>query len=131
MSTQEAYESIRNYFSRPGAVLAKDGTSTYSTCKYRTRQGQACAVGCLIPDDLYRDVLEGYPLDRDWLDRFPSIDEYLRDVDKKFLRSAQLLHDSVARDAESFLIGLDVVALLFGLEVVDDTVISGDDFLND
>ena len=33
-------------------------------CEYRSRNGNACAVGCLIPDELYTRSLEGSTIDK-------------------------------------------------------------------
>ena len=55
MTTQEAYEKIREYFNRPGAVLGKDINT--GDCYY-SENDRKCAVGCLIPDYLYRRSYE-------------------------------------------------------------------------
>lgn len=34
-----------------------------SSCRYRTEDGQKCAIGCLIPDELYDSVMEGVAAD--------------------------------------------------------------------
>lgn len=33
-------------------------------CAYRTADGNRCAVGCLIPDRLYEEEFEGFPVDK-------------------------------------------------------------------
>ena len=55
--TQEFYEYVRNYFTQPGADRAISGET--GDCVYRTATGQACAVGCAIPDELYDSIIEG------------------------------------------------------------------------
>ena len=54
MTTQEAYDDIRAYFTRPGAKLAVGSSNNPNPfgppCKYRTEDGDQCAVGCLIPE---------------------------------------------------------------------------------
>lgn len=37
----------------------------YGSCRYRTEDGLKCAVGCLIPDELYDPHLEGASVMRD------------------------------------------------------------------
>lgn len=45
----ELVDRMIEYFSRPGAVLARDGYS----CYYRREvDGARCAIGCLLPDDV-------------------------------------------------------------------------------
>lgn len=34
-----------------------------TTCMYKTPEGLKCAVGCLIPDELYSQDIEGKPAD--------------------------------------------------------------------
>lgn len=64
MTTQEAYEKIRAYFSRDGADLAYEAYDDGARkCLYRTADGRKCAVGCLIPDELYRPRFEGNAVD--------------------------------------------------------------------
>lgn len=123
MTTQEAYEAIRSHFTQFGAELAR---TTGGTCQYRTAAGQKCAVGVLIPDEAYSDRMEGNVLCTDWLARNPFMDGFLYGVDRGFLRSAQVLHDNVATDARAFVTGLDLLAKLYGLDVlgaVDTTLV--------
>lgn len=60
MTIDEAYNSIKEYFSRPGAKLAK---AEGGDCLYRMEDTdgvtRACAVGCLIPDSVYDPGMEG------------------------------------------------------------------------
>lgn len=119
MNAQEAFNTIINYFSREGAVLAiKDGLKS---CLYRTESGNKCAVGCLIPDELYRPWMEAgrienllYTLNSkannpsaSREDRIVSLQvlEIINGSDPekdKLLRDLQTLHDHCAKDAEDF-----------------------------
>lgn len=45
----ELVDRMIEYFSRPGAVLAK---SEYSCYYRREEDGARCAIGCLLPDDV-------------------------------------------------------------------------------
>jgi hypothetical protein len=122
--TQTAYERIREYFSRPGAEQA---VVTYGTdapsCRYRTPEGNACAAGCLIPDELYDEGLEGgtfYAL-VDPLHATPYYNEelkaYFANVDPQFVRQAQIEHDDLGADFDTFIVRLDALALTHGLSV--------------
>lgn len=130
-STQEAYEAIRSYFGRYGAQLAKNGDASIGLCRYRTDDGnKKCAVGCLIPEALYDEKLEGSKINVDWLKNNPVIAGLFANVDLQFLRAAQVLHDGVAKDAKAFVRGLDVIAALKGLNVPsygisDDKLLTG------
>ena len=116
MNTQEAYEAIRAHFRRPGARLAK---SDGGACKYRSLEGQKCAVGCLIPDEAYDEGMEGSNLNPNWLANYPFVDGLLYGVDRQFLRSAQVLHDRVADSVTTFVVALDALAAAHGLAVPD------------
>lgn len=117
MNTQEAYEAIRDYFSRPHAVLAK-GVDDFGgdECKYRNESGDKCAVGCLIPDGIYTPAFEGTAL-YGLLKKSPLLKGYLWDVEPEFLANAQYAHDKLARDARAFVTTLDLLARAHGLQV--------------
>lgn len=136
MTTQEAYERIREYFSRPGAELGK---SDHGSCAYITASGAKCAVGCLIPDEILSKwgnslnesgSLEG--LKDGVVDNYghffmafrdiPGLQELLNGEDAEgqrkfdFLSEAQKRHDdSFTKTAEQFVAKLDVLAGEFGL----------------
>lgn len=126
-NTQHAYEQMREYFSHPNAKLAKTKSGT---CLYRTDDGRKCALGCLIPDDLYDPAFEGegsWTLlgEHDTLHSQNTIDpetgedigipldklhEYFSKVDADFIKLAQSLHDDSAHNAEHFVELLDNLA---------------------
>lgn len=127
--TQAAYERIRAYFTRPGAELAIGEPDEFGNprCFYRKPGNGSCAVGCLIPDELYDEGIEGasvYALvtnngrrnNKGRPNYRPEIAELLDGVDVPFLCSAQNAHDG-AGDVPNFLERLDEVALRYGLEV--------------
>lgn len=151
MTTQEAYERMRVYFSRPGAKRAlAPGHWTDDdepVCVYRTPDGDACAAGCLIPDELYTPAIErssagvlftgqvpvrnedGAPIPGEAIN-IPEIAAFLADIDVKFLDEAQHLHDranvSYYKDGDwveepntvtRFLTELDALAEKTGLDV--------------
>lgn len=112
MNTQEAYEKIRAHFAN-GGELAKDAGGT---CQYRTEVNgtiEKCAVGALIPDDLYTSDMVGTvnTLLREHL----VIKGYLWDVDSNFLQDAQRLHDVHAKNGRFFTELLDILATAYGL----------------
>lgn len=113
MTTQEAYEAIRTYFETEAIGLAKDGNGA---CQYRTDDGQKCAVGCLIPDEVYSTEMEWKNVTA-LFDSMPYVAGYFHGVDRRFLADAQVMHDSIANDRAAFVRGLDFVARAHGLEV--------------
>lgn len=119
--TQTAYETMRAYFSRPDAVLARtDGH--FPSCLYRLDPtdptSPGCAVGCVIPDALYEERFEGIGGVEELLDEGPSeLHELFANVDLEFLRDAQEAHDTEASDPASFIVLLDAIAPDYGLTV--------------
>ena len=53
-SAQEVYDFVAAHLLRQGEQ-SKDDVS----CLYRDEEGRSCAVGCLIPDAVYSDSMEG------------------------------------------------------------------------
>lgn len=86
------------------------------SCAYRGTEGRSCAIGCLIPDDLYSPKMEGHGADR--LRRhFPAMGMLLHDVSADLLTTLQDLHD--LEDPEMWEDELREVARSFNLgEVV-------------
>lgn len=126
MTLQEAYEAIRKYFTRPGAVLASDG----DRCVYLSEHtGAKCAVGCLIPSGLYDPGIEGMNAE-EALERlkrrkpakfakvFGGGTEDDSDLLYLFLERAQDAHDCNSSTVEEFVLHLDRIAEYSGLDVV-------------
>lgn len=119
LTRQQAYDRMREYFARPDAQQAADD----GNCAYRAEDGSKCAIGCLIPDDLYDPEMEGastaHLFDRfHWLPFAPD--------DVEFYRRAQRIHDTWTPYydqkenipfQEWMLSGLDALAAEWGLKV--------------
>lgn len=102
MTIEKAYQGMKEYFSRPGAELAFDKYE--KTCKYRTIDGKKCAIGCLIPDDMYNPGMEHTAVELVVEQEMGWTDTRL----KSFLFSAQEMHDN-CRDTSHFLERLEIV----------------------
>lgn len=67
MTNQEAFDKMVTHLRTQGmrcmGLINKDPEIGYpelgETCVYRGEGDMRCAVGCLIPDDQYKDTLEG------------------------------------------------------------------------
>jgi len=69
-------------------------------CVYKNGEGKSCAIGCLIPDDLYTISIEGKGL-TELKERFPKISKYLGlDNPERFrlFKNLRGLHDDYLRD---------------------------------
>lgn len=101
MTTQEAAEKIWDHFivnEGPPSVVAYG-----DQCLYRGPGGAKCAVGVLIPDDLYDPEMENVGTVGLVLNDYPRLADYLRGVDTDLLRGCQSEHDAWAslRDESS------------------------------
>lgn len=114
--TQELYETIRAFYMREGAVLARSASG--SICYYRTPEGNACAAGCSFPDKFYRDDMENSTISH-LLHHESNLRELYKNVDMSFLSAAQGAHDSMSTESvEEFVVKLDGLAAKWGLQVV-------------
>lgn len=146
MTTQEAYELMRTYLTRPGAQRAFN-----KVCRYETvidMETHRCAVGCLLtPRSLAATVKvedgSGVFAESMWgkvvpLRRFLGNLEAvylagyeipeLEEVDHDFLAEAQAVHDQVLNwtDGKFNVAALDAAARIHGLKVVtDEPVVEG------
>lgn len=89
------FKSKQAIFDYVGAFLIEQGVRSYDNvemaCRYRGNNGTMCAVGCLIPDEIYRTKFEMLTVDglvRNCFKLPWYINRYA-----KFLRSFQLFHD--------------------------------------
>lgn len=55
MTAQEIFDTVLEHLREQGKAAATDDGS----CRYRGEGGTSCAVGCLIPDELYDHRIEG------------------------------------------------------------------------
>lgn len=62
--------------------------------RYRGDDGNACGIGCVIPDDIYNPLMEGLEL-KELFEKFPKVAEHFRNVDILMLYRAQHMHDDL------------------------------------
>ena len=72
----------------------KDPEGLQITCAYRGVDGLMCAVGCLIPDDLYRVEMENKNIAA--LLSFPTMSNLLGASNIDLLQGLQRIHDKTA-----------------------------------
>jgi hypothetical protein len=119
VNTQEAYEAQLAYFSLPGAKLAQGWTDGEPRCFYRhPEDGRACAVGCLLSDDVVtQDLIDRNPGADNLFDGdYPEVESVLCDIDTDWLEQTQRLHDDAASVGE-FISKLHDLAETYDLEV--------------
>lgn len=83
-SEQEVFDYVVNHLltQNKQARLADD-----SDCAYRTEDGLKCAVGCLIPDDLYKPEFERRSY------RALIVSEQFDPTHQELISRLQMLHD--------------------------------------
>ncbi len=57
MNKQEIFDKVATHLFTQGKPAIED-----QTCKYRDSEGNSCAVGCLIPDEMYTPKLDDFNL---------------------------------------------------------------------
>ena len=94
----EIFNQVRDHLLKQGrrSTDARVGnTGGKTSCKYRASNGDSCAVGCLIPDELYKVGMENSVVVSSIV-RSALYKIGIRDPDAiKMLSDLQLLHDSV------------------------------------
>lgn len=54
-TAQEVFDKVLNHLRKQGKAAVHSGEG----CAYRGEGGTSCAVGCLIPDEMYSPAMEG------------------------------------------------------------------------
>jgi len=89
MTKQEIFNKVSNHLTKQNAVSKKNGS-----CAYRGEDRHMCAVGCLIPNELYKTNMENATPYSGLLDKVLETIGMESDKGKMFLRDLQLIHDS-------------------------------------
>lgn len=94
MTNQEIFNKIWQHF-----VVEKNPRSMRENlCVYRGFGGAKCAVGILIPDELYDPRFEkqswGTLCRESTLPEFRKLQEFLGEINEGFLEDMQAIHDS-------------------------------------
>jgi hypothetical protein len=115
MNKQDAFNTVCEHLMKQGEKARDSGNTDWNNCVYRAPDGKKCAVGCLIPDDKYSDMMEGlsawdligqYP----WFcQEFGSMGDMLRDL--------QAIHDT--QSVDSWPINLFITAGTYNLTLPD------------
>jgi hypothetical protein len=108
MTHEEIFDTVaRHLLAQKKRSMGPNGQN--QKCLYRGPDGLKCAIGCLIPDELYHKCFEGESIGRilndDSSQVFPLSRKELRSmfagVSTSFLNDLQELHDYVPSDSWS------------------------------
>lgn len=104
MKLQETFDKILKHLRTQGHPCMIKWTETApATCVYRNDAGESCAVGCLIPDEMYKPELEPFSAAR-LLSEHNKLSKYLNTLHEDhpnmnfalFLTYCQRAHDGDA-----------------------------------
>lgn len=98
MNTQEMFDTVvKHLLSQKKRSMGRFASQAEeldlmddSMCAYRGENGLKCAIGCLIPDDLYDPKMEGQVVGA--LFAFPGIGKYI--INTYIARGLQSIHDA-------------------------------------
>lgn len=98
MTNREIFDIVKNH------LLAQNSQSLASSgiCAYRGVHGAKCAIGCLIPDDIYDPIFEGMGV-TDWNlvdDNRPGRPTAFKAVLKQIFADADLQTHFLLRDLQ-------------------------------
>lgn len=95
MSKQELFDKVVTHLLTQNEKSTKV-ISGIEICAYRGNNGLMCAVGCLIPDEIYNEDIEGLRavnVIEKYMCNYPTYLFYSR-----FLEELQYVHDSMSVD---------------------------------
>ena len=99
MTSQEIFNKVcEHLMTQKAKAVIQEENESVPTCMYRTPEGLKCAVGGLIPDEMYNPVIEGKPFNLMGLDDCPELNGIaqklglIEDID--LIHRLQRIHDS-------------------------------------
>jgi hypothetical protein len=93
MNNQEAFDIVYRHLIAQGDK-ALNARGTY--CMYRAPEGRKCAIGALIPDELYSREMDSHVMSvREMKETFPKIAALFADIEVTLLEDLQSVHDDI------------------------------------
>jgi len=88
MNRQEVFDKVAAHL-----LTQREKSKDSYGCLYRSPDGLKCAIGCLIPDNLYDKAIENSPVDElpENILRFIGVEDSIEDIN--FLTDLQIIHD--------------------------------------
>lgn len=94
LNYQETFDKVVQHLRQQHAKAVQGATGG---CMYRAPNGMKCAIGSVIPDDLYSDQMEGHRITQLSKTQYPWMDVDLAIFCRRhlpLLRDLQLTHDT-------------------------------------
>lgn len=89
-NNQEVFDTVAKHLLNQGRI----SESPDGSCGYRGQDGMKCAIGVLIPDDLFREEMEGVTVEK-LIPLYSDIGSLFSRVDTGLLNRLQLVHDTI------------------------------------
>lgn len=125
MDNQEAFDIVKRHL----LTQKKISVNHEGVCQYRGPDGLKCAIGALIPDEIYNPTMENHTikelLSRAWrnkhLDSSRALLEVLGKVDENLLKVLQFHHDiaPLHEAVQYWMVQLKEVARVYNLKWED------------
>lgn len=117
MNKQEIFDTVARHIFTQGVPGGHTDLQNNFACQYRGTGGTSCAVGCLIPDDVYRSEMEGNDVEY-LLDKYYSTLPSWMQESGGLLAKLQNVHDFLPawRSAGAMRIKLHRVAMDYNLD---------------
>jgi hypothetical protein len=95
MTKQEIFDTVALHLIKQG----KKSVNDIGRCLYRSPEGLKCAIGCLIPDEVYQRSMEGHGVSR-LLGNYDSL-KFLWPFDA-ILNALQITHDKTCGEGQTW-----------------------------
>lgn len=119
MTKQEIFNKVYTHLMAQGRRAMQVSPYGVEYCMYRAPDGGKCAIGCLIPDEMYSERMENRPVSG-MLTDFKDVGALLdRENNRAFLSRLQRVHDE--HQPDEWKGALYTLAGQYGLEVPDGT----------
>jgi len=92
LTNQSAFDTMVNHLLKQGE---KSRAYDRSTCLYRNPDGLKCAIGAILPDDLYVSSMEN-KLAQSLMHDYPTIGQLWENLSINLLAKMQYIHDNRA-----------------------------------
>jgi hypothetical protein len=110
MTKQDIFDTVVHHLFKQG----KKARGCDHLCSYRGDDKTSCAVGCLVPDNLYTEKMEGRGVIHLFcMEDFKAIADHLGEDNKQLLYSLQRVHDNCAEDENGAFDKADLKERLF------------------
>lgn len=106
-TAQEIYDTVAEHMLKQNQRSTLLSIAGYDACAYRGMDGLKCAAGCLIPEEIYQVIFEGYS----WPEMISDFD-FPKDH-WELITKLQNIHDHI--DPKNWRKGLTIIANSYSL----------------